>query len=120
MFAILLLAALTCDPTALKAKSDAAHQYIDAAQQDDDEIAARDEDIRDARATIAREKSNPSGVVNLVLLHNMGDAIQTDLEWRAYYVAKRKADMAQAKKLIAEIDAGALVCKKLRASTPTK
>jgi len=118
MLPVVLLAALTCDPAALEAKNEEAKQYVAVAAQDDAEIRALDQDIKNARATIARERSNPSGVVNLILLHNMGDAITTDLEERAYFVKKLVADIAQAKKLVAEIEAGVKVCRKTAKASP--
>lgn len=84
-FSLPTLAAPKCAPAAeLQARRteimQEAKQLDDARSVVSNEITGLNNDLAEARRLMAREQANPSGVVDLAYLHNLGVRIQYDLE----------------------------------------
>ena len=84
---------------AIKAKVDGAMEWSKAARKVRAAIAIQDAQLAQLRASMAAERANPSGVVDLTQLHDLGADIQTVTAQRAQLVAEQKADEAHMKKL---------------------
>jgi hypothetical protein len=76
-----------------------------------------DDEILALRQMIAREKSNPAGVVNLRTLHSLGEDLRQRIEARPELVAERAACDREVKRLIALATKSVKACTAARKAT---
>lgn len=89
-----------CD--AAKASLQAATEAVEARKQAVAALQECDDSITTYRAELARERRNPSGVVDLRRLHEYGELLQGALEARPYLIKnKTAADVAVQQRLVA-------------------
>ncbi len=98
----LLLVALTCDPTAASAKVEQAKALSAQSMTLARDIALLTTEIAQLRQYIAEEKANPSGVVDLRRLHELGEDIQIDQGQMAVDKASKARVDAKLAKVLAE------------------
>ncbi len=101
-------------PPACLADVDAKMAELEAADEKRKEAIAAVVDcdgwIAQYRAEIAREKSNPAGVVDLRRLHELGERLQSALEARPQLEAARVSWEAEVKRLSAVVQKAITAC----------
>ena len=120
-FALLTMAAAVPMPSgcgkdvgeAVKARLDAAAEWLKAADRARVDAHAADLQIAALKYLIAEEHKNPAGVIDLRRLHDLGEDIQSQLATKSEFLSDAKADAAKAGKLAAEAKAAMLRCGKL-------
>jgi hypothetical protein len=112
MLPIVLLAALQCDPAALQSKLAEANALIQQVKDDDAQVQTHRATIAQLEKSIAAERHNPSGVVSLRMLHDLGEDLQAERQWLADSLAAYKRDTAAANRALAQGEAIAKACKR--------
>jgi hypothetical protein len=111
---IVFALALTCAVTwrdDVRSGGAQAQALIEDAQKWDAWAAYYHDQQTQIRAAIAKERTNPAGVVDLVRLHDLGEELQIDADREKDAKASSATDMKQATAIVAHIKSVATACK---------
>jgi hypothetical protein len=109
---ITLLLALTCNPATVQAKLVESNALMAQIKEEDWEIQDHTARIAQIQRAMAAERSNPSGIVDLRMLHDLGTDLQSERHALAEVQALEKVDVARMRKVLAEEEAAIKACKR--------
>jgi hypothetical protein len=112
--AVLLFAAVTCSRADAATKLAQATAYSEDAKAQATVLPVLEELIAEDERDLAQERSNPSGIVDLRRLHEIGAALLQHRQARDLAKKTWAADEAAARKLLAEVHAIAEACRRGR------
>lgn len=110
--ALLLFAAVTCQKDLAQAKLAQALALNEDAKAQAAAIPELEELVAEDERNLAQERANPSGVVSMRRLHEIGDALVQHRQALELAHRTKAADDAAARKLLAEASAITAACKR--------